>query len=904
MTSSVYTLTDTTPVREHIQLLEKGFIPTTERWDQDKWNEDIEQFIRKLKTRWYFRNRPSSRSRKSLAEALGRTKTKKWSPPNNSLDDEEKITLQAIQKQLKDTRPKQTRSNLTAQERKSLRELKKDNNIIIKPADKGSGTVIWQKDKYIKEAERQLAHKCYRKMESDPLTETSELLERTLNNLKAMNSITDQDHKAMLQTDARLASFYMLPKIHKSLTNPPGRPIMSGNGHPTEWISAWLDKKLQPIVQSLPTYLKDTTHLLQMLKTIHITPNTRIISLDVTSLYTNIPQEAGIKSLGLVGKQLHPSGNYNTIEFLARKVLENNVFEFNGTYYRQIEGTAMGTRMAPAYANIYMYTIEKAILSTSPEIIFWKRFIDDVICVFEETSPNTQQQLIDKANNITPEIQFTTEGNTEQGTNFLDTNIKIVNGSIRVAPYIKPTDKRLYVRHDSNHPSHQKNNIAYSQALRLRRICSEEEDYTTHTNLLKEAMIKRGYEENKIQPKIDLCKKMNRDTLLDTTQPPQTQEKETDTIFFSTTYHPGLPDIKQIVMKHIKNVDPELRVIVSQRRNKNLGDILVRASIQEPPRREPPTQMRIKENKENENSNSTICVLCHPFNSRDYVDMGDENKFKGRPRKIRSCKQMHNKYLIVCDICKDMETINLLTTPHNLIAAFRNKDLNLNQHPHERDCLNITIYPVWTTYKLTVRCTDCRIINTATIQRMPETVKYEIETAVYSLWKCSKNITEITKTDNCDLCSKNRYTTITTNWNKRIYTNTFKCKETNVIYSIQCMICGGIYVGQTSQPLKTRIRQHQRDIRLKSPTSSVAKHFNIHDQDPDMLIFILDTETDKFKRLVKEMCWIEIMHTSDPKKGMNIDCMYHYDLLPITKNTYTHYQHSTTCRPLVTWAQQ
>ena len=137
----------------------------------------------------------------------------------------------------------------------------------------------------------------------------------------------------------------------------------------------------------------------------------------------------------------------------------------------------------------------------SPEIKFWRRFIDDVICGFEETSPNTQKLLIDKANSITPEIQFTTEGNILDGTNFLDTNIRIINGSIKVAPFIKPTDKRLYVRHDSNHPPHQKNNIAYSQSLRLRRICSEEEDYDTHTKLLKEALIVRGYDEHKIQPK-------------------------------------------------------------------------------------------------------------------------------------------------------------------------------------------------------------------------------------------------------------------------------------------------------------------------------------------------------------------------------------------------------------------
>ena len=105
MASSVYTLTDTTPVREHIQLLEKGlkFIPTNERWDQDQWNEDIEQFIRKLKTRWHFRNRPSSRSKKSLSEDIGRSKITKWSPPNSSLNDEEREAIQSIQKQLRNS---------------------------------------------------------------------------------------------------------------------------------------------------------------------------------------------------------------------------------------------------------------------------------------------------------------------------------------------------------------------------------------------------------------------------------------------------------------------------------------------------------------------------------------------------------------------------------------------------------------------------------------------------------------------------------------------------------------------------------------------------------------------------------------------------------------------------------
>ena len=153
------------------------------------------------------------------------------------------------------------------------------------------------------------------------------------------------------------------------------QPIMSGNGHPTEWISAWVDYKIQPLMLKLPTFLKDTTDLLQHLANIKPTANTRIISLDVTSLYTNIPQRLGINSMRTVGAALDPDADYTTVADLAQLVLENNIFKFNGAHYIQTQGTAM----APAYANIFMYTIEEKIIEQLPEIILWRRFIDDII---------------------------------------------------------------------------------------------------------------------------------------------------------------------------------------------------------------------------------------------------------------------------------------------------------------------------------------------------------------------------------------------------------------------------------------------------------------------------------------------------------------------------------------------
>ena len=132
---------------------------------------------------------------------------------------------------------------------------------------------------------------------------------------------------------------------------------MSGNGHPTEWMSAWVNMHLQPIMKGLPTYLKDTNHLLHLLSDTHTTPNSRIISLDVTSLYTNIPQELGLRAIYEVGKMSFPNKDFTVVTEIAKLVLENNIFNFNDTHYIQIEGTVMGTRLAPAYANISMYKI-------------------------------------------------------------------------------------------------------------------------------------------------------------------------------------------------------------------------------------------------------------------------------------------------------------------------------------------------------------------------------------------------------------------------------------------------------------------------------------------------------------------------------------------------------------------
>jgi hypothetical protein len=82
--------------------------------------------------------------------------------------------------------------------------------------------------------------------------------------------------------------------------------------------------------------------------------------MDVTSLYTNIPHDEGIEACREVwNNRISQRPSIESLIQLLEHVLKFNNFVFNGEYYLQISGTAMGTKMAPSYANIFMGRLER-----------------------------------------------------------------------------------------------------------------------------------------------------------------------------------------------------------------------------------------------------------------------------------------------------------------------------------------------------------------------------------------------------------------------------------------------------------------------------------------------------------------------------------------------------------------
>ena len=102
---------------------------------------------------------------------------------------------------------------------------------------------------------------------------------------------------------------------------------------------------------------------LQKLKSIGHVPETVIMcTIDVVGLYPHIPHGEGLDSLRKVFEYADCVIPEDDIIKFAKLVLENNYFEFNGKIFRQKLGTAIGTKFAPAHANIFMDYLEQEMI--------------------------------------------------------------------------------------------------------------------------------------------------------------------------------------------------------------------------------------------------------------------------------------------------------------------------------------------------------------------------------------------------------------------------------------------------------------------------------------------------------------------------------------------------------------
>ena len=162
-------------------------------------------------------------------------------------------------------------------------------------------------------------------------------------------------------------------------------------------------------------------------KLLPLPPNALLVTADVTSLYTNIPQEEGIAAVIHFMeecKHLLPTNcpPPHIVRIILDFILKHRLFKFIDTHIHLILGTSMGTKIAARYVNLLMGKEERTIILAFLHLIyFWKRFIDDIFFIFLG-SHSQLNSLMTFMNRINPIIKYTFTY-SEQTVTFLDVQI-------------------------------------------------------------------------------------------------------------------------------------------------------------------------------------------------------------------------------------------------------------------------------------------------------------------------------------------------------------------------------------------------------------------------------------------------------------------------------------------------
>jgi hypothetical protein len=467
---------------------------------------DYKKFERKMKWKEFFHDQESNEE--YIPPIFKKEKTNMPKSSSSELT----AFIAGVKGELLGTKANRIHPNISQGEKDALKELirlQKFRVITIKPADKGAGIVIVNFQDYMASA---LEHLSSRNLHSDSyygnvneqdVKDARAKISLILVEAKENKIISEDEFKAMNPKDKDVGKYYHMYKVHKKHEEgslPPVRPIISGSGSMTENISHFVDQHAKTLVPKVPSYIQDTPDFLRHLEDYNYTQklpdNAFPVSIDVTALYSNIDPDEGI-SVFKKALDTRPNKTVPTtfLVTLLQQVLRLNIFEFDKKLYIQKFGTAMGTRAAPTYANLFMADKDNSIKNVQKtnfpdcalELYF--RFIDDIFAIWCG-SKESFIQFMEEINKLHPTIKFTSEFNYEErSTAFLDTKITIIDGKLTSDLYKKPTDRAQYLLPSSCHPSHICDNIPYSLALRLIRICSTKKSLDKRLAELKSSVV-------------------------------------------------------------------------------------------------------------------------------------------------------------------------------------------------------------------------------------------------------------------------------------------------------------------------------------------------------------------------------------------------------------------------------
>jgi len=589
----VVNLSDYVLSQSELEVLSKGlnFVPCSNSTAFSKHLLlDIKTFLRRILLHKYFEGEENDHIEPFVY------KNDEWTPKKRILDPQLLEAFNECMDVIAHEPPFPVSHNITLQERTAINVLRNNKALVINVADKGNNVVIQNKCDYISEILNQLnSNDHYERLEEPLYPSTAIKLTKILTKLKTLEFITSKQFLYLSPPpNPRPRHLYTLPKIHKPPEQwfipfkiPTGRPITSDIDSESYHIAEYIHHFLQPLAAKQQSFIKDSFHFLDLIRECGQIPSRAfLVSLDVDSMYTNIDNHDGLKCLRRIFDQNPvPSRPDSLLLDLIRVCLFNNDFLFNGSFWLQKTGTAMGKIFAPSYANLFMAVTEQDFLLTTPiQPLLYKRYLDDIFMIWDQ-SLSSLTHFISAYNHFHPSIHFK-HVIDPVSLDFLDLTIfkhtpLAPSTLLHTKVHFKVTNTLQLLHKSSFHPKHTFAGIIRGQLLRYYRLCSNPQDFHSATSTLFKALRKQRYSVRFLATvKYKLLKDIAQGVCLSRVP----RHISTHTLIpLVYTHHLGSRQIVSDFIKLLRHIESHdldnTRIVSACRRNKNLADLVVRNKL-------------------------------------------------------------------------------------------------------------------------------------------------------------------------------------------------------------------------------------------------------------------------------------------------------------------------------------
>lgn len=337
--------------------------------------------------------------------------------------------------------------------RSSRRFLKENPNLVITRADKGNKTIIMEAEEYhTKMMELLNDEETYRKLRSDPSNKVQKEINTTVDRWLEQDYIEKSTHRRIKSSSSNPPRIYGLPKTHKQ--GRPLRPVVSTIGSATYSMAQFLSNILGNIVGKTEYHVKNSFEFAEEITGMQIPEEHVLFSLDVKSLYTNVPVEYAVQCIEERWSEVEQHTKIDKESFVAavKLVLDSTYFTYRSNSYTQTFGVPMGSPLSPVVANLVMERLEQECMNRVKEqrieMVVCRRYVDDCFCVAHR---DHVAQILDSFNGFHERLQFTVEHEENGKIKFLDMMLSRENGSLKKC-WLPKQEKGRYLDFNSESP--------------------------------------------------------------------------------------------------------------------------------------------------------------------------------------------------------------------------------------------------------------------------------------------------------------------------------------------------------------------------------------------------------------------------------------------------------------------